>query len=263
MFEPYLGRWSLAADGEPLTTHSSDLLPVSCNGRPAMLKIARTSEEERGNRLMAAWAGNGAAAVLAQDGPALLLDRATGPCSLAEMAKQGEDEAATHILCDVAERLHRNDPAGAELRPLDKWFTALREAGERESGWLAAAAGVASELLATERDPCVLHGDLHHGNVLDFGVEWRAIDPKGLFGERAFEFANLLRNPDAIVSEAPGRLLRQVQVIAERAGVEEERLLRWGYAFAGLSAAWTIGDGETPSQDSAIARIIAPHLGLP
>lgn len=30
-----------------------------------------------------------------------------------------------------------------------------------------------------------LHGDLHHGNVLDFGASgWLAIDPKGLKGER-------------------------------------------------------------------------------
>lgn len=43
----------------------------------------------------------------------------------------------------------------------------------------------------------VLHGDLHHGNVLDFGpLGWLAIDPKGLHGESGFDYANILSNPD-------------------------------------------------------------------
>jgi streptomycin 6-kinase len=40
-------------------------------------------------------------------------------------------------------------------------------------------------LLTTQREKVVLHGDMHHGNVLNFGSRgWLAIDPKGLIGER-------------------------------------------------------------------------------
>lgn len=78
MLQDHVNRWRLVADGAPLTTHSSELLPVLFDSRPAMLKIARTAEEERGNRLMVEWAGRGAATVLACDGPAILIERASG-----------------------------------------------------------------------------------------------------------------------------------------------------------------------------------------
>jgi Aminoglycoside/hydroxyurea antibiotic resistance kinase len=40
-------------------------------------------------------------------------------------------------------------------------------------------------LAATQRDVAVLHGDMHHENVLKFSSRgWPAIDPKGLVGER-------------------------------------------------------------------------------
>lgn len=257
MLQDYVRQWSLVADGPPLTTHSSELLPVLFGGRPAMLKLARTAEEARGNRLMADWSGCGAASVYAIDGPAIVLERATGDRSLPLMAKRGEDDQATAILCAVARRLHQAPIGEAELVPLGEWFSELRLRAAAEGGWLSSAATVAHKLLATERDVAVLHGDVHHWNVLDFGGEWRAIDPKGLRGERTFEFANLLRNPDAATAEAPGRLARQAEIIVAEAGVDRERLLRWGYAFAGLSASWLLGDGEKPHQDEAIARIIA------
>jgi streptomycin 6-kinase len=82
MFDRYLKRWNLTRDGIPIVTHSSDLLPVRQDGRPAMLKIAREAEERRGASLMTWWDGDGAARVLAHDGEAVLLERATGPRSL-------------------------------------------------------------------------------------------------------------------------------------------------------------------------------------
>lgn len=50
--------------------------------------------------------------------------------------------------------------------------------------------------MADPHDVVVLHGDIHHGNVLDGGERgWRAIDPKGLLGERTFDFVNILLAP--------------------------------------------------------------------
>ena len=108
----------------------------------------------------------------------------------------------------------------------------------------------------------MLHGDIHHGNVLDFGPRgWLFIDPKRLIGERGFDFANILRNPDAQVATAPGRLARQASVIAEAARLDRTRLLQWTLAFAGLSAAWIFGDGDNPTLDLAVAEIAASELG--
>ena len=102
------------------------------------------------------------------------------------MAKTGADDEATAILCDVARRLHQNPVALTELVPLWEWFTELRVRAAAVGGWLSSAAAVAETLLATEQDMTVMHGDVHHWDVLDFGGKWRAIDPKGLRGERTF-----------------------------------------------------------------------------
>jgi len=40
----------------------------------------------------------------------------------------------------------------------------------------------------------VLHGDLHHFNILSSGDRWLAIDPKGIIGEPEFEPAAYLEN---------------------------------------------------------------------
>lgn len=122
---------------------------------------------------------------------------------------------------------------------------------------------VARELLASPREVAVLHGDIHHGNILDFGERgWLAIDPKGLLGERAFDFVNILRNPveGETIAFAPGRLARQTRVIAEAAELEGARLLQWTVAFTALSAAWVLADGKSPDLDFAVADIALSEL---
>ena len=257
MFDRYLERWQLSIDGEPVHTHSSDLLPVLRRGRPAMLKIARCSEELRGYLLMTWWDGNGTAPILEHDGPALLMERAAGQSSLAELARSSRDDDATRIICNIAARLHSHAAAPPpEAVPLSAWFAELVD-GSAASGLLAAAASTATGLLATQRDVVVLHGDLHHDNVLDFGGGgWRAIDPKGLLGERAFDFVNILRNPDLETATAPGRFARQASVIADEAGVDRERLIRWVVAFSGLSAVWLLTEGDSPELDLAMLKIV-------
>jgi len=101
----------------------------------------------------------------------------------------------------------------------------------------------------------VLHGDLHHDNVLDGDLRgWLAIDPKGLVGERGFEYANLFRNPDLGCALAPGRMQRRIQIVAQEAGLDFRRLLDWVVAYAGLGAAWSLEDGDDPGAGLAIAE---------
>lgn len=260
-FDDYLERWDLVADGAPISTPTSVLLPVHRKGARAMLKIAREKEERRGGRLMAWWSGDGAVRVLAEEDGVLLLERATGPCSLATMARAGQDDEATRILCRTARRLHEHrGPPPPDLVPLDGWFEPLLQAHDK-AGILAEGRNVARKLLASQQEIVVLHGDIHHENVLDAGPRgWLAIDPKGLLGDRAFDFVNLLRNPDEATALAPGRFARQVEVIADAATLDRTRLLQWTLAFASLSAVWILGDGDEPKLDLAIAKLTASSL---
>lgn len=262
MFSEYLERWTLTQDGDPIITHSSRLLPVCRGGMPAMLKVATTAEESRGGAVMAWWNGRGAARVLAHEGDALLLERAG--ISLANFVRAGRDDEATRIICAAVAELHapRSLPP-PDLVSLTEWFEALQPAAAMHGGILRRSAETASELLATQRDVTVLHGDIHHDNILNFGSRgWLAIDPKGLRGERGFDYANLFCNPDHETETLPGRLTRRIELVAEAAALEPTRLLRWILAWAGLSAAWLIDDGVSPKCALTVAELAEAKLNL-
>jgi streptomycin 6-kinase len=262
-FEPWLTRWRLTRDGEPFTSLAGKLLPVVSGGAPAMLKLSQAAEEVRGGSLMEWWGGDGAARVLAREGEALLLERATGGRSLAVMARGGGDAEACRILCQTAKRLHaprRHAPPGA-LVPLERWFRELWPTAAARGGIFAKSAAVARDLLADQAPSVVLHGDIHHGNVLDFGPRgWLAIDPKGLYGDPGYDYANLICNPGADVALAPGVFERRVTIAAEVSASAPRRVLEWLIAYCGLSASWTLADGNDPWQALAIAERAAAEL---
>lgn len=262
MFDPYLSRWQLVPDGRPVVTRTSRLLPVRQHGVPAILKIAQEEEEQRGGLVMCWWNGQGAASVLAFEGTALLLERAEGKTSLADLARHGADDEASKIICSVVARLHaarKNPPEG--LVPLTEWFADLPVAAAKHGGIFVQSAATAGELLSAPQDEVVLHGDIHHGNILDFGQgRWLAIDPKGLIGERGFDYANIFCNPDHETATAPGRFARQLDVVAKAAGLERGRLLQWILAWAGLSAAWSLADQQPADTALQIAELAAKEL---
>lgn len=253
----FITLWQLTADGDAFHTQSSWLQPVRYGGQPAMLKIAMTQDEVLGAQLMRWWAGDGAACILEQAEEAILLERLSGCRSLSEMARDGHDDDASRIICNVAARLHaQNKPQQPALPLLSGQFSALDSAAKMQGGIFTDAALIAARLLAEPQDITVLHGDIHHGNILDAGRRgWLAIDPKGLVGERGFDFANLFCNPDFTVATSLGRLTRQTDIIAEIAGLDRHRLLSWIVAWAGLSAAWHIESEGNPETALAVAHI--------
>lgn len=244
----------------------SDLLPVRLpDGIAAMLKVARDREERAGAALMQWWDGDGAARVFAREDDALLMERAQGDRSLMAMALHGQDDAASRIVCAVVARLHapRATTRPPDLVPLERWFASLRTAAGRVGGVFERARETADALLATAEPARPLHGDIHHDNVLDFGTRgWLAIDPKYLVGDRGYEYANLLCNPELPTAIEPTRFTRQVAVIAAAAGLAPDRLLRWTLAYAGLSAAWFLedGDGVSAARELAVAGLALAAL---
>lgn len=265
IFDDSLRRWNLTPDGDPIHTHSSDLLPVRFQGEAAMLKIARSDEERVGTRMMVWLGGEGAARVLRHDEEAALLERVEGDLSLTDMVYIGQDDEASRLLCQAVAVLHgRQAQPWPELPPLQEWFRALEAIAPQTGGVLPLALEAARDLFREPRDVRPLHGDIHHGNVLHSRERgWLVIDPKGLIGERGFDYANIFCNPDLEVATRPGRLARQSHVVAEAAGLERHRLLQWVLAYAGLSSAWHLEDGEDDlaAPTLEVARIAAAELG--
>ncbi len=213
------------------------------------------------------WDGVGAARIFGRDDDAVLLERAEGTRSLAAFAREGLDDEATRILCDAAAILHapRMKPL-PDLVPLGVWLRELAPMAKSRGGVLARADALAAMLLAEPRDVAVLHGDIHHDNVLDFGERgWLAIDPKRLHGERGFDYANIFTNPDMDDPSRPVATIREnflcrLEIVTEKSGIERRRLLQWIVAWTGLSAAWIMGDGDDPAVDLRVAELALAEL---
>ena len=246
-----LRDWGAVPTGETWDTPSSVLAAGVRDGLPVIAKVARVEEERRGGRLMAWWIPLGGLPVLEHDADAVLVRRATGARDLTAWATTGRDDEATEVLVATALALHAMPapPASVGLVPLRTWFRDLVDRPHPDP-LLDRAASLVRDLLAEPGPEVVLHGDVHHGNVLDLGDRWAAIDPKGLLGHPAFDLANLFCNPASEVAVA--RLDARLELVADRAGLDRGLLASWVGAWCGLSLVWAEPSGH-PSTASAIA----------
>jgi streptomycin 6-kinase len=164
---------------------------------------------------------------------------------LSDLVRNGKDDEASRIVCGVIEQLHapRRKPP-PKLVPLTLWFRDLTEASQE--GLLARSRTLALALLAERHAPTVLHGDIHHDNILDFGERgWLVIDPKRLIGDRYFDYTNLFCNPDLASAAAPEQFARRLACVVDCAGLDRTRLLQWLLAWCGLSAVWCLNDPQS------------------
>jgi streptomycin 6-kinase len=254
--KPYIDRWHLALDGVPFETHSSWLAFVVRGDEKAMLKVFKPgSDEAAGARYLAAHHGHGTVKVLGGDDGAVLIERILPGTRLTALPLDGRDDEATHIICDVIERLQaaKADPTGWPGHRLQyEEFGKSHPVAPLTPAIAARAAAVFRELEASAPAPVLLHGDLHHENILqDAARGWLAIDPKGEVGELAYELAAPLRNPlempELFMSAA--QMDRRVRIYCERLGLDRHRMLGWCFARNCSAALWYAGRTPEPLRD--------------
>ena len=273
LVQRYLKAWKLS-DPQPLAqTATSHLYLVSSDGGSAVLKIltALGAEERIGALALRYFDGHGAVRLLRSDDGAHLLEYAPGE-DLTGLVTNGQDEAATLIIADVINALHANEAAPPEgITSLHRWFQALflQADQDRKRGLdtiFRRAAAIAETALGQPLEPRVLHGDIHHENIRRSNRGWLAFDPKGLYGERAFDLANTLCNPRpdygvAITDES--RILRNAEILAGKCGIPKSRVLLFLYLYASLSASWMLEEAAADGWEVAhiqIAEIAERHL---
>ncbi|HJQ30790.1 MAG TPA: aminoglycoside phosphotransferase family protein [Pyrinomonadaceae bacterium] len=218
-----------------------------------------------------AFDGRGAARLVEFDAEAgaLLIERLEPGTPLIRLC-ESDDEAATTAAASVMRKLWRPVPAVHPFPTVADWGKGFQKLRARFGGGtgpfpratIEEAETLFAELLKSSAEPVLLHGDLHHGNILAAAREpWLAIDPKGLVGEPAYEVGALLRNPLPQLLQWPQPVRaseRRIAQLSEELGVERERVRGWGLAQAVLSAWWSVEDtGERGEFDLAAAEILA------
>jgi streptomycin 6-kinase len=256
-------RWALTVDPHFPGIAINYVAPATrADGTACVLKVSRHVEETR-NEIAALrlWDGNGAARLLEADASsgAVLIERLDPGTMLVDVA-EADDEAATVIAAGVLRQLWHPAPERSDLRPLASWCDAYdrnREALARGAGGFPAdlfrrTDALRRELLGSVEAPVVLHGDLHHYNVLRAArAPWLAIDPKGLAGDRCFDVCQFFRNPRAVPPEVNRRRL---DVFCTELGLDRERTRAWCLVHAVLDACWDFEDGNSWEQAVAYAE---------
>ncbi|MEC9440006.1 MAG: aminoglycoside phosphotransferase family protein, partial [Myxococcota bacterium] len=103
------------------------------------------------------------------------------------------------------------------------------------------------ELLASDPERILLHGDLHHDNVLfDAQRGWCIIDPKGVLGPPAYESGAMLRNPPGVHERADldVSMRRRVEILHEVLGDDPEVIIAWAFSQIVLSILWMLEDNQ-------------------
>ena len=248
-------RWSLRAC-EPSPHMSLNYLELAetADGRPVALKVG-VPHAELFTEMTAlrAFAGRGAVELIDADAElgALLLARLRPGTMLHEL---GDDERATDIAAEVMKTLAGPAEPGLDLPRFGDWLSrALRLTRE---AWdptgqmprdLLDSAEAAYDALSAGAPDMLLHGDLHHENMLhDEQVGWLAIDPKGAVGPAVMEVGRYLHNQLPPVGWQPV-IARRVEQFAAVLGHAATDIAAAGLVDGVLSLCWCFEDESLPA----------------
>ena len=248
-------RWSLTV-GAPFDPLSYNYVApaVRANGIDVVLKVGFPNPELLSEiEALRIFDGRGIVQLLEadRDQGVMLLERLKPGTPLLSIM---DDQRVASIAVQVMRQLWQPAPPGHSFPTVEKWAAGLKRLRQRFDGGtgplpahlVEEAERLFEELIGSMDKPMLLHGDLHHDNILAAERQpWLALDPKGLVGEPAYEVGALLRNqlPQDLKTPQASRILRRrIDQFAEELGFDRQRLCAWGLAQAVLSAWWSIED---------------------
>lgn len=237
------------------------------DGQPAVLKIGLPIEdaeifgEVEYLRLLD---GQGSVKLLEFDREhqAVLLERARPGIDLKSVCRNEQGKAPA-IAIDVLKRILRPVPpsAGHFIR-LDDWFDGLNRAAGTDfpREYAERALSLYAELSADAKNVFLLHGDLHHTNILSATREpYLAIDPKGIIGHVGYDIGVFLNNHYNWLewnSRLGAKLDKAVAEFASAFELEETTIRRWAFCQMVVSSWWIFDEmSGTLGEDLGLSDI--------
>ncbi|WP_177167236.1 aminoglycoside phosphotransferase family protein [Salinibacillus kushneri] len=184
----------------------------------------------------------------------LLLKKLVPGDSLAELSN---DELRTQIAAEVHNSLTYPSQNQITLLPTTKsregqlrkiLQTNPNGIGPYSRSILQKALSLFAYLNETAKQNWILHGDFHHENILRDKGGWVAIDPKGLIGEREYDFIQFLLNqlPKENVEQT---INKRIEILAEQCQLAKHRLIKWGFCHSVLATCQTSDDKNHYNED--------------
>lgn len=262
-------RWGLRLGPVIGTGYSALYRATLADGTPVLLKASFPARREvlRERAVLAAAAGRGMIRRYEHDDDQglLVFQHARPGRPLTELAAT-DDEAATSVAAEVMARVWTL-PIDPGLPSVTEMITDLMyyqrlvgAAGPVPPAMFDRAQRLFAALWSTSPETVLLHGDLHHGNIVTDGDDWLCIDPKGYVGERAFEPGALLINPmeTVLTHEDLGALLdARIALLAEKLDLSTDRLVGWTYVRAVMAEVWNVlDDGKIHGGPLRVAKAL-------
>ncbi len=178
---------------------------------------------------------------------AILLERLLPGQSLETLFPAHDAQTIAHA-AKVMHLLHGAPvPTDQSLPTLAEWFDRLLHAPSPllPPTLVATAQRITKELFATMAPVVLLHGDLHHNNILASGDNWVAIDPHGVLGEPLYEVGAFIRNPitPLLQQDNPADIIAQrLDAFAQLMHAPRQRVAAWSFVQAVLAAQWATED---------------------
>ena len=252
-------RWELTL-GRPFPNLSYNYVTTArrADGQEVVLKLGVPNPELDSEALaLRVFDGRGAVRLLDADPQRgiLLLERLQ-PGHTLRPTSLVDDDQATRAAAGVMASLWQPAPQTHTFATVNAWargFERLRARFQGGTGpfpqsLIEDAEAIYRGYTVDAETAVLLHGDLHHENILASGSTWLAIDPKGIVGEAVYETGALLRNPIPEIydlSNAGVLSERRAAILGELLGFEQEHILSWAFAQAVLSSWWSYEDGDT------------------
>ena len=241
-------EWGVSID-EIRKTETSLLGFGTCNDRSVVLKVARkeSGEEWRSGDILSAFAGQAVIQPIEFVPGAVLLPRLRPGHDLSSFSLDGRDDEATEVIAASIQHMSGAMPPNdvRSIEDLRPDFVRFRDGGMGLISMeiIERAEALFVDLCATQQNPRLLHGDLHHYNILfDMEVGWVVIDPWGAVGEVEFEVGASLRNPiDAPELLGDSRVIeRRLRTYERRLQFDAGRALRWAFTTTVLGILWPV-----------------------
>jgi streptomycin 6-kinase len=142
------------------------------------------------------------------------------------------------------QRLHKAPlPLNYPFPQIEDWLSTIDKNWEIPSELLDKARNLKKQLLLNSYQKVLLHGDLHHDNILLDENEWSVIDPKGVIGYPINGFCSFIVDP-----------IEDTEYIAKYFGFDLLEVRQWYFVHLILSASWNFEDNIEPNHFLDLAK---------
>lgn len=173
----------------------------------------------------------------------LLLEKISPGTSLLDISAK-DDEEATRIFLKVLQKLPRIT-SSYSFEIVEEYYRLIEKSNLIPLDIKERAKEMISFLKQLYLKSYLLHGDLHHENVL-YSKEkgWLCIDPKGIIGPIEFEIALFLLNPLSLEPSIE-RFNKRCAIIHKELNIDRETLLYFACLRTLLGWIWSEEDNQS------------------